>query len=188
MIMKLFGSYTSPFVRHIRIALAETDLAYELVETDYAQSAAQSPAQRVPFLQDGDLQLTDSTSILRHVRERAGQPFLADIQRLDMYCLVNTALDTTINLFLLDREGLKSDANPYLQRQAARIQTTLQALEAASVPEAFVWDDATIRLACFIDWAIFRQRLDFSAYPNLLAVLEKANQQATFIDSKPPAA
>lgn len=186
--MKLFGSYTSPFVRHIRIAFADTNIAYELVETDYAQSAAQSPAQRVPFLQDGDLQLTDSTSILRHIREQAGEPFLNDIQRLNMYCLVNTALDTTINLFLLDREGLKSDANPYLQRQAARIQTTLQALEASVVPETLVWDDATIRLVCFLDWAIYRQRLAFAAYPKLLMVLEKANQHASFVASKPPAA
>ena len=184
--MKLFGSFTSPFVRHIRIALADIGLAYEFVETDYANSAALSPAQRVPFLHDGDLQLTDSTSILRHIRDQAGEPFLANIERLDFYCLVNTALDTTINLFLLDREGLSSDANPYLQRQAARIQTALSALEAQLNLDTLVWDDATIRLACFIDWAEYRQRLSFAQYPKLQALLAQANQHASFVATTPP--
>lgn len=50
--MRLFGSYTSPFVRHIRTALADTGMEYEFVETDCSNSAALSPAQRVPFLHD----------------------------------------------------------------------------------------------------------------------------------------
>ena len=41
--MKLYGSYTSPFVRHVRIALLETQQAFEFIETDQAGSSAQSP-------------------------------------------------------------------------------------------------------------------------------------------------
>lgn len=188
--MQLFGSFTSPFVRHIRITLADTGLAHEFVETDYSQSAAGSPAQRVPFLRadvnDKTLQLNDSTSILKFIREAAGESFCADVATLDLYCLINTALDTTVNLFLLEREGLNSDANPYLQRQAARIQTALQALENYPWPEQLPWDDAGIRLVCFLDWALFRQRLDFSNYPRLLQLLDDAKAQPSFVATAPP--
>ena len=37
--MELFGSYTSPYVRHCRIALLETDTKFSLTETDYDTSA-----------------------------------------------------------------------------------------------------------------------------------------------------
>lgn len=186
--MQLFGSFTSPFVRHLRVVLAETGLDFEFVETDYAQSAAKSPAQRVPFLQDGDVQLTDSTSILKHLRDKAGQPFFADTQSLELYCLANTCLDTAINLFLLEKEGLSSDSNGYLKRQAARIQTTLQSLEDRPWPAQIEWHDGSIRLACFLDWAIYRNRLDFSGYPNLLKFLAEAAKQPSFIATAPPAA
>ena len=63
--MELFGSFTSPYVRHCRVVLAHTGLDCEFVETDYDQSAARSPTRRVPFLRDGDRMLTDSASILR---------------------------------------------------------------------------------------------------------------------------
>ena len=33
--MKLFGSYTSPYVRHCRIVLAQNGQDCEFVETDY---------------------------------------------------------------------------------------------------------------------------------------------------------
>ncbi|RUO35607.1 glutathione S-transferase [Aliidiomarina shirensis] len=186
--MQLFGSFTSPFVRHLRVVLAETGLDFEFVETDYAQSAAKSPAQRVPFLQDGNVQLTDSTSILKHLRDKAGQPFFVDTASLELYCLANTCLDTAINLFLLEREGLNSDSNSYLQRQAARIQSTLKTLETRQWPSEIQWDDGHIRLACFLDWAIYRNRLDFSAYPNLLAFLAHAQKQPSFVATAPPAA
>jgi glutathione S-transferase len=75
--MKLYGSYTSPFVRHCRIALIETGLAFDFIETDQTGSAAKSPTKRVPFLEDGNIFLTDSSSILKHIREKTGHTFFA---------------------------------------------------------------------------------------------------------------
>jgi glutathione S-transferase len=92
--VELFGSFTSPYVRHCRIVLAESGQNCDFVETDYAQSAAKSPTRRVPFLRDADLMLTDSTSILRYLREKAGQPFFPELIDFDFFLLVNTALDT----------------------------------------------------------------------------------------------
>ena len=74
--MKLYGSLTSPYVRHARIAIAQSGFQCEFEEADYARSAELSPTARVPFFEDGDLMLTDSSSILKYVREKAGTGFL----------------------------------------------------------------------------------------------------------------
>ncbi|MEC9318540.1 MAG: glutathione S-transferase N-terminal domain-containing protein [Pseudomonadota bacterium] len=68
--MELFGSYTSPYVRHCRIAFKETGLAYSFTETDHDMSAKLSPAKKVPFLHHNDLRFFDSSSILKYVREK----------------------------------------------------------------------------------------------------------------------
>lgn len=166
--MQLFGSYTSPFVRHIRIVLAQTGLDFEFVETDYAASAEQSPAARVPFLRDGDRLLTDSLSILRYLREQTGQPFFPGLDEFDRFLLVNAALDSTVNVFLLERDGITQEQAPYLDRQQRRIRQCLQALEEAvvrSAPEAS--DDFAIRLGCYLSWALFRERFDLAEFPAL---------------------
>lgn len=184
--MKLYGSYTSPFVRHCRIALAESGQHFEFVDTDYAQSAKGSPTQRVPFLRIGELQLHDSSSILKYVREHSGGEFLSDLITFDRYCLVNTALDTCINLFLLERDGFTGEQIPYLKRQQARIDAILKELNDLGWPAELPWNDATIRLACFLDWALFRQRLSLDGYPELIKVLQQAREKDVFASTAPP--
>lgn len=185
--MELYGSYTSPFVRHCRIALAESGQHFDFIDTDYAQSALGSPAQRVPFLRIGELQLHDSSSILKYIREHSGDEFLTDLITFDRYCLVNTALDTCINLFLLERDGFTAEQIPYLQRQQNRINAILQELNNIDWPAKAPWNDATIRLVCFLDWALFRKRLNLTAYPKLLAILEQAREKDLFASTAPPA-
>lgn len=177
--IKLFGSFTSPFVRHCRIALLQTNAEFEFIETDYSQSAQQSPAMRVPFLQHNDLTLHDSSSILKYIRELNGDHFCSSLDELELYCLINTALDSTINLFLLERSGVEIDTNDYLKRQRQRIDACLAALERAA-RTGLSWDDAGIRLACFIDWAIYRNRLRFDTYPALHTWLTEARSKAEF--------
>lgn len=74
--MELYGSYTSPYVRHCRLAMLEAGLDFKFVETDALASARKSPTQKVPFLKDGDITLNDSCSIVKYVRERSGKRFL----------------------------------------------------------------------------------------------------------------
>lgn len=186
--MKLYGSYTSPFVRHCRIALAESGQHFEFIETDYSQSALASPAQRVPFLRLGELQLHDSSSILKYIREHSGRDFLADLVDYDRYCLINTALDTCINIFLLERDGFTAEQIPYLKRQQARIDAILLELSHQNWLKNNPWNDASIRLACFLDWALFRQRLELSNYPVLLTFLQYARDQDVFANTAPPTA
>jgi len=181
--MKLFGSFTSPFVRHVRIVLLETGLPCEFIETDQTSSAIKSPTKRVPFLEDGDIFLTDSSSIIKYLREKIGQTFCNSAKEQDEFCLANTALDTTVNLFFIKRDGVDIQAVPYLQRQAARIESTLAELNRLDLPLCAPYTDAQLRLACYIGWCKLRKQVDFSPYPNLegfyLAVLDYPHFQST---------
>ncbi|MEX1057891.1 MAG: glutathione S-transferase family protein [Natronospirillum sp.] len=185
--MKLYGSYTSPYVRHCRLALLETGAAYEFVEANYSDSARLSPASRVPFLRSETVELNDSASILKYVREQGGQDFLSDVQAYDLFCLVNTAQDASINLFLLEKEGVTPANTPYMERQASRVASTLIALNDKAAA-GLDWHDGSIRLACFVEWTQYRKRIDFTPYPALLDWLEKARTHDSFVQTAPPAA
>lgn len=181
--MKLYGSFTSPFVRHVRLVLLETGQTCEFIETDQASSAVKSPTKRVPFLEDGDIFLTDSSSIVKYLREKAGQAFCKTAKELDEYCLVNTALEATTNLFFIKRDGVDIHISTYLQRQAARIDSTLAELNQLALPSAPPYTEAQLRLACYIGWCKFRNQVDFSRYPALekfyTAILDYPPFQAT---------
>lgn len=183
--MKLYGSYTSPFVRHCRIVLLETGLPFEFIETDMIGSAARSPTKRVPFLEDGDQLFTDSGSIIKYLREKAGNTFCADAKEFDQFCMVNTALDATTNLFFIERDGVQVGDIPYLQRQAARIESTLGELNAMKLPMCAPYNDAQLRLACFIGWAKFRKRLDFTRYDNVENFFKGAQSYENFTLTAP---
>ena len=183
--MKLYGSTTSPFVRHCRLALMQTNTAFELIPADYADSAANSPTQKVPYAQHGEIFLTDSASILKAIREGAQHPFLQDLEDYELFAITNTLMDTAINLFLLKKSGVDPLTNDYLQRQAKRLETGLKALDAKVAPEDAMQLDGHLRLACFIDWAQFRQQLAFEDYPNLLALLEVAKADQHFQNTDP---
>jgi glutathione S-transferase len=184
--MQIFGSFTSPFVRHVRIAAAQTRTECEFIETDAVGSAKQSPTMKVPFLRNGNLLLSDSMSILRYIREQAGQPFLPTLEGLDMFCLVNTLMDSAINLFLLQRNGLNTETNPYFDRQRARIETGLDYLENLTFDLASLDEDAKLRLQCFLAWGIFRERFTLAKRPLLASILTIAQSDNIFTLSAPP--
>jgi glutathione S-transferase len=187
--MQLHGSYTSPYVRHCRIALQQSGLQHELINTDYQQSMAQSPTAKVPFLRDGDLLLTDSTSILRHVRERSGQSFCSDIKDFDLYLLASTALDSAVNLFLLERDDVTPASSDYLKRQQQRIQQCLQHMDQIMQPllsglqEPFT--DGVLRVGCFLSWALYRERLGIAGQANLQKLMQQLDEYASFAATHP---
>ncbi|MGM0481777.1 MAG: glutathione S-transferase family protein [Pseudomonadota bacterium] len=187
--MELFGSYTSPYVRHIRIALAETKTDFSFTETDYAMSAKLSPAMKVPFIHHKELRLHDSSSILKYVREKAGERYFLDNKDYDQYCLVNTALDACINIFLLGKEKVTPENNQYLRREQQRVNAILAVMDSKKHAVAYEgphpFSDGELRLGCFLSWGLFRQRFSLSEYPQLQEFIDKLNDYPTFADTHP---
>ncbi|AVR67467.1 MULTISPECIES: glutathione S-transferase family protein [Pseudomonas aeruginosa group] len=70
----LYGAPLSPFVRKVRLLLAEKRLDYQLeVIAPFGQPAWYreiSPLGRIPALRDGDLALADSSVICQYLEER----------------------------------------------------------------------------------------------------------------------
>lgn len=186
--MKLYGSFTSPFVRHCRIALMQSKLDWEMVELDiHTSKDPATPTLRVPFLEDGALKLTDSTPIVKYVREKSGHAFIPHVKDLDRYCLANTLLDTAINLFLLERSGLDIDGNVYTRRQKQRVERILSELNGAPLPVHGKLGDADYRVAVGVAWGQFRNRFSIEKHQNLQQLLEIAGQDAMFVETAPPA-
>ncbi|MDC1436395.1 glutathione S-transferase family protein [Gammaproteobacteria bacterium] len=185
--MKLYGNSPSPYVRHCRIALIECGLDYEFIQADAALSEKLSPMQKIPFLEyslEGRTEmLTDSSSILRYIREKAGQKFLPTVAELNDFCAVNTLIDAQVNLFLLKREGLTPESVSYLKRQESRIQTGFQEFEARHYSKQAPWTDVELRLACFLDWVRFRKHFSLEPYPVLSNFLEGLDEYEPFLET-----
>ena len=187
--MKLYGSYTSPFVRHCRVALAQEGLDFDFIEADYAMSAEKSPTAKVPFLADGDLALTDSSSILKYIREKSGKRFLADLDDYENFAMANTLQDAAINVFILEKEGFDAEQIQYMARQKNRIQSGLKAFNQhfGANPNHDITRDGTLRCACFLTWGLFRKCIRLNGLDNLNRMLNAANQVDGFAATAPPA-
>lgn len=184
--MELYGSYTSPFVRHCRIALLQTGLDCQFIEIDATKSAELSPTKKVPLLIDCELQLTDSTSILTHLYELVGEGFLTDVEEIELYQMSNTILDSCINLFMLEKfDGITAEKSIYLTRQQQRVESGLIAINHKTFSPELPLTNAEVRLAAFIDWAIFRDLFSLSNYPHLQQLLDLANTDPIFVKTAP---
>ncbi len=183
--MILYGSLTSPYVRHCRLLLLLNQDDFVLQETDLSQSACLSPSKKIPFLKSGDIALSDSTTILRFLREQHQQAFLKELSDHDLFCLISTLMDSAINVFYLEKEGLTLDKATYLERQHQRVLDGLNYLE-SHCPNTVDWtNDYHLRLAIFLDWGLFRQRFKLDKHPQLQAFLNHANENVHFLACSP---
>ena len=185
--MKLYGSFTSPFVRHCRIVLLEEGLDCEFIETDFDASAQKSPTKKVPFLQDGDVQLTDSSSILMYLRQKAGKTFPGSAEDFNLYCEVNTVLDASVVLFFMEkRDQLLPEQSIYLTRNAARVKSALEHLNTMEFSTNAPYSDGELRLACLLGWGLYRQRFSLEGYSNLNNFLKNMQSYEPFVNTIPP--
>lgn len=137
--MKLYGSLTSPFVRKIRIAAVELGLGerVELVPTDPWSSPAEliagNPLCKVPaLLADDGLVLPDSELIMAYLLEVSGR----EDRGADRWLLARLAqladgiLDAAVAMVIEKRRPPEVIYQPWLDRQTAAIDRSLDALEA----------------------------------------------------------
>ena len=186
--MKLYASYTSPFARHCRIALLESGLECEFVETTHAQSAESSSTKKVPFLVDGDVKLTDSASILQYFADKSDYSFIENAQELELFSMATTCLDSVINVFLLEMDGVTDEASGYIKRQKGRIVSSLEELDAKMANRTnATLSTGEIRLACLLEFGVFRNRISLDGLNNLTALLTAANKEENFKATAIPA-
>jgi glutathione S-transferase len=156
--MKLFGHDTSPYVRRVRVLLAEKGVPFDRDPNGWMNASEEmlrlNPLMKVPVLLDegagpggGDQAVLDSKLIAGYIYDRvvdrfpgpppaAGLPLQATLWRPghryddeNVVLAIDGATDSAINIFLLEQDGVRPAASSYLQRQERRVASSLTWLD-----------------------------------------------------------
>ena len=179
--MKLIGSTTSPYVRRIRLLLAERP--YDFVNLDIYGAGRdelrrQNPALKIPMLIDGGQTVYDSRVIFRYLTAKLGLPSL-DWDQENQLTLIDAANDSFVTLLLSKRSGLDVEQDAMFYRlQWERVEKTLNALaEMARDGDFDDWNYPAMCLYCLVDWLDFRELLSGEARDTLLAFRDRHRQR-----------
>jgi glutathione S-transferase len=204
--MKLIGSLTSPYVRKVRVVLAEKKLEFQFVEEDVwskdSTISTANPLSKVPCLiMEGGEAMFDSRVITEYLdtmspvgkliptsgRERA------EVKTWE--ALADGLLDAAIAARLEATWTGRTDAqrcSAWIDRQMDKIHASLAAMERGLGDKPFCsgvyLSLSDVAVGCALGYLDFRfPQLDWrSAHPQLARLFEKLAQRPSFIDTCPP--
>jgi glutathione S-transferase len=199
--MKLFGGSGSPYVRKVRIVLAEKNLAHEHVVTGPAspEVTQANPLAKIPtFLCDDGKPLYDSSVIVEYLDGTGGAPKLipeAFAERIDVKrweALGDGIMDATVAISHEDRLPVaqRKDADWYAKQQK-KIDGGLAAMEKDLGGKAFCKGDAftLADVACgvalgYLDRAL--PNFDWrKGHPNLESFAQRMAERESFKTTLP---
>ncbi|MBC7601154.1 MAG: glutathione S-transferase N-terminal domain-containing protein [Ramlibacter sp.] len=203
--MKLIGAVTSPYVRKVRIVMAEKKLDYEFVAEDVWSAdttiAHSNPLGKVPCLvMEGGEALFDSRVIVEYLdtlspvgklippvgRERA------EVKTWE--ALADGVLDASILARLEANWAGRSKAQrsqAWIDRQLGKVNASVKAMSQGLGEKPFCagiyLSLADIAVGCALGYLDFRfPEIDWRASnPNLAKLNEKLVQRQSFLDTKP---
>ena len=203
--MKLIGSTSSPYVRKVRVVMAEKKLDYQFVEEDVWSADTNimqsNPLGKVPCLvMEGGEALFDSRVIVEYLdtlspvgklipplgRERA------EVKTWE--ALADGVLDALILARLeANWAGRKKEerSGAWIERQIAKTQSSLKAMSQGLGEKPFCagiyLSLADIAVGCALGYLDFRfPDIDWrSSYPNLAKLHEKLAQRPSFTETAP---
>jgi glutathione S-transferase len=205
MMMKLIGALTSPYVRKVRIVLAEKKLDYQLVLEDVWNDDAilkSNPLGKVPclVLAAGEA-IFDSRVIVEYVDTRSPLNRLipeASRERTEVRtweALADGLLDAAI-LARLEATWAGRTAEQrcqvWIDRQLSRVHGALDSMSTGLADKPWCagihMSLADIAVGCALGYLDFRfPQIDWrSKHANLARLAEKLNARQSFIDTKPP--
>jgi glutathione S-transferase len=204
--MKLIGSLTSPYVRKVRIVMAEKKLDYEFVSEDVWSAATtiaeSNPLGKVPCLvMEGAEALFDSRVIVEYLdalspvgklipsvgRERAGVK--------TWEALADGVLDAAI-LARLEAtwagRSAEQRSSAWIDRQLGKVHAAVQAMSVGLGEQAFCsgvhlsLSDISVGVALgYLDFRF--PKIDWrNPHPNLHKLFDKLMQRPSFADTLPP--
>ena len=200
--MQLIGSLTSPFVRKIRIALIEKNLAFELIvdlPTNPGSKVADfNPLGKVPVLIDDDGAIWfDSDLVLEYLETLYPDvPLLPQERRAALPVrqtmkLADGVADAGVLIYLEKlREADKQDEK-WIARQRGKVDRGLAALEVRATDKTWLHGDAfgaaDIAVGCYLCWLDFRlPDLKWrDRYPALVALDARLSERPSFAQTVP---
>jgi glutathione S-transferase len=206
--MKLIGSLTSPFVRKVRIVLAEKKLDYKFdVEDVWAAGttiAESNPLGKVPCLvMEGGEAIFDSRVIVEYVDTLSPVGKLIPLsgrERVEVRtweALADGLLDAAI-LARMEQtwSGRRAEqrSQAWIDRQLDKVHGSVKAMSQGLGERPWCTGIhhslADIAVGCALGYLDFRfADINWRAdHPNLAKLYEKLSQRQSFIDTAPPAA
>lgn len=206
--MKLLGSLTSPYVRKVRIVMAEKKLDYDLLlkdvwEIDSHAVQKHNPLGKIPCLIMDDYgSLFDSRVIVEYLDTLSPVGRLLPQSGRDRAstkaweAVADGLMDAAQAIRIeLHRRQPAQQSSEWVERQQEKITAALQYMEdelAANSPYCMGinFNLADIAVGCALGFLDFRYpeitwRND---YPKLTALQERLDTRPSFIATKPPAA
>ena len=203
--MKLIGSPTSPYVRKVRVVLAEKKLDYrfqtEDVWSEETAINASNPLGKVPCLvMEGGEAVFDSRVIVEYLDTLSPVGRLIPAQGRERAevktweALADGVLDAAI-LARLEatwphrQDGERSQA--WIDRQMGKVRAGLQAMAQGLGDKPYCsgvhLSLSDIAVGCALGWLEFRfpEIAWRSEYPNLGKLMDKLMQRPSFADTKP---
>ena len=206
--MKLIGSLTSPFVRKVRIVLAEKKLDYKFdLEDVWSADTAigtSNPLGQVPCLvMEGGEAVFDSRVIVEYVDTLSPVGKLIPLsgrERVEVKTwealadgLLGAAIQARMEATWAQRSA-EERSQAWIDRQMGKVKASLRAMSQGLGERTWCmgthYSLADIAVGCALGYLDFRfpqidWRLD---YPNLGKLNDKLVQRQSFIDTTPPAA
>ncbi len=191
--MKLLGSTTSPFVRRIRLYLAQLEITdYDFVNLDIFSDqdrhilTENNPAKKVPALIDSERCIYDSRVIFRYLAQKYQQTAIT-WEEENLLTLIDAANDSLVSILLLNRSGFDTQEDKlFFNLQHERVETIMSVLAKAVEEKAFnQWHYPAICLYCLLDWAEFRQLYDFKTKLTLVS-FHQENKNNIDVDESDP--
>jgi glutathione S-transferase len=206
--MKLIGSLTSPYVRKVRIVMAEKKLDYRLELEDVwsaeTRITASNPLGKVPCLvMEGGEAVFDSRVIVEYVDTLSPVGRLIPAsgrERVEVRtweALGDGLLDASIAVRLEQTWPGRTEAQrspAWIDRHLAKVHAALKAMSLGLGEKAWCtgihFTLADIAVGVALGYLDFRfPQIDWrEPYPNLARLYEKLAQRQSFIDTAPPKA
>ena len=205
--MKLLGSLTSPYVRKVRIVMAEKKLDFQLVVEDvWGQDdiLKSNPLGKVPCLvMEGGEAVFDSRVIVEYLDTLSPVGKLippTGRERVEVRtweALADGLLDASILARLEATWGGRSEAQRsqvWIDRQMSRVMASVKSMSQGLGDKPWCGGNhftlADVAVGCALGYLDFRfAHIDWrSDHPNLLKLYDKLSARSSFIDTAPPAA
>ncbi|MFN3416589.1 MAG: glutathione S-transferase N-terminal domain-containing protein [Caldimonas sp.] len=206
--MKLIGSLTSPYVRKVRIVMAEKKLDYRLELEDVwsadTRIVAANPLGKVPCLvMEGGEAVFDSRVIVEYVDTLSPVGRLIPAsgrERVEVRtweALGDGLLDASITARLEQTWPGRTEAQrspAWIDRHLAKVHAALKAMSLGLGEKTWCtgihFTLADIAVGVALGYLDFRfPQIDWRGpYPNLVRLYEKLAQRQSFIDTAPPKA
>ncbi|MBI2725729.1 MAG: glutathione S-transferase N-terminal domain-containing protein [Polaromonas sp.] len=203
--MKLIGSNTSPYVRKVRVVMAEKKLDYQFVEEDVwaagTNIAQSNPLGKVPCLvMEGGEAVFDSRVIVEYLDTLSPVGKLIPAQGRERAevktweALADGLMDAAILARLEATWSGRTDAQrsqAWIDRQMAKIEGVLKAMSVGLADKPFCsgihFSLSDVAVGCALGYLDLRfAQINWrGGYPNLAKLQEKLTQRASFVDTFP---